>query len=119
MEIPRRRKHRRPRRSVRSPIARLNAYRTQSDHLLPERQKRRGSTAKACTVRRVPSTMLTVDGFPVAVSVAGPEKGPVVVMLGAAHHAPGAYDAVCHRLHTASLRTVVIAPDRRRTAKAG
>ena len=28
--------------------------------------------------------MLTVDGFPVAVSVAGPEKGPVVTMLGAA-----------------------------------
>jgi pimeloyl-ACP methyl ester carboxylesterase len=61
--------------------------------------------------------MVTVDGFPVAVSVAGPEKGPVVVMLGAAHHAPAAYDAVCQRLHTASLRTVVIAPDRRLTAK--
>ena len=61
--------------------------------------------------------MLTVDGFPVTVSVAGPEKGPVVVLLGAAHHAPGAYDAVCQRLHTASLRTVVIAPDRRLTPK--
>ncbi|HXA10685.1 MAG TPA: alpha/beta hydrolase, partial [Mycobacterium sp.] len=65
----------------------------------------------------MPSTMLTVDGFPVAVSVTGPEKGPVVVMLGAAHHAPGAYDAVCQRLHTASLRTVVIAPDRRLSPK--
>lgn len=61
--------------------------------------------------------MLTVDGFPVAVSVTGPEKGPVVLMLGAAHHAPGAYDAVCDRLHTASIRTVVIAPDRRLTPK--
>src|SRR6202022_4846972 len=119
MKTHRRRKHRCHRRSVRSPIARLNAYRTHVDHRLPERQKRRGSTAKACTVRRVPSTMLTVDGFPVAVSVAGPEKGPVVVMLGAAHHAPGPYDHVCHRLHTASLRTVVIAPDRRVTPKAG
>jgi pimeloyl-ACP methyl ester carboxylesterase len=61
--------------------------------------------------------MVTVDGFPVTVSVAGPEKGPVVVMLGAAHNAPGAYDAVCQRLHTASLRTVVIGPDRRLTPK--
>ena len=61
--------------------------------------------------------MLTVDGFPVAVSAGGPEKGSAVVVLGAAHHAPAAYDAVCQRLHTASLRTVVIAPDRRLTAK--
>lgn len=61
--------------------------------------------------------MLTVDGFPVAVSVAGPEKGPVVTMLGAANQAPAAYDAVCQRLHTASLRTVVVGPDRRLTPK--
>ena len=61
--------------------------------------------------------MLTVDGFPVAVSATGPEKGSAIVVLGAAHHAPAAYDPVCHRLHTASLRTVVIAPDRRLTAK--
>jgi pimeloyl-ACP methyl ester carboxylesterase len=65
----------------------------------------------------MPSTMLTVDGFPVPVSATGPEKGSAVVVLGAAHHAPAAYDAVCQRLHTASLRTVVIAPDRRLTAK--
>lgn len=61
--------------------------------------------------------MVTVDGFPVAVNVSGPEKGPVVVLLGAANHSPTAYDPVCQRLHTASLRTVVIAPDRRLTAK--
>jgi pimeloyl-ACP methyl ester carboxylesterase len=66
----------------------------------------------------MPGSMVTVDGFPVAVGVAGPEKGPVVVMLCAAHHAPAAYDPVCQRLHTAQLRTVVIAPDRRLTAKA-
>ena|SRR5215211_373487 len=65
----------------------------------------------------MPSTMLTVDGFPVAVSASGPKKGSVVTVLGAAHHAPAAYDAVCQRLHTASLRTVVIAPDRRLTPK--
>ncbi|MDT5012341.1 MAG: hypothetical protein QOH57_3958 [Mycobacterium sp.] len=73
--------------------------------------------ARRCTVREVPSTMVTVDGFPVPVNVSGPEKGPVVVMLGAAHHAPAAYDAVCQRLHTASLRTVVISPDSRLTPK--
>jgi pimeloyl-ACP methyl ester carboxylesterase len=61
--------------------------------------------------------MATVDGFPAVVHVAGPEKGPVVVMLGAAHNGPGAYDAVCERLHTASIRTVVIGPDRRLTPK--
>ncbi len=55
--------------------------------------------------------MVTVDGYPVPVDVA-------VVLLGAAQHAPSAYDAVCQRLHTASLRTVVIATDPRLTAKA-
>lgn len=62
--------------------------------------------------------MVTVDGFPVPVDVAGPEKGSAVVLLGAAQHAPSAYDAVCQRLHTASLRTIVIATDPRLTAKA-
>jgi pimeloyl-ACP methyl ester carboxylesterase len=65
----------------------------------------------------MPSTMLTVDGFPVPVIATGPEKGSVVVVLGAAQHSPAAYDAVCQRLHTASLRTIVIAPDPRLTAK--
>src|SRR5258705_532557 len=65
----------------------------------------------------MPSTMVTVEGFPVPVDVTGPDKGSVVVVLGAAHHAPAAYDAVCQRLHTASLRTIVIGPDRRLTAK--
>ena len=59
----------------------------------------------------------SVDGFPVPVDVAGPDKGSVVVVLGAAHHAPSAYDAICQRLHTASLRTIVIGPDPRLTAK--
>lgn len=65
----------------------------------------------------MPSTIVTVDGIPIPVGVSGPDKGPVVVVLGAAQHTAGAYDAVCQRLHTASLRTVVIGPDRRLTAK--
>lgn len=65
----------------------------------------------------MPSSMMTVDGFPVAVQVTGPEHGSVVVMLGAAHHAPAAYSALCDRLHTASLRTVVVGPEPRLTAK--
>ena len=66
----------------------------------------------------MPPTTVTVDGVGVNVNVDGPDKGSVVVVLGAAHHAPAAYDPVCQRLHTASLRTVVIAPDPRLTAKA-
>lgn len=62
--------------------------------------------------------MLTVDGIPATVDVAGPDKGSVVVLLGAAQQAPAAYDAVCQRLHTASLRTVVIGPDPRLSPKA-
>jgi pimeloyl-ACP methyl ester carboxylesterase len=61
--------------------------------------------------------MTTLDGFPVPVSVAGPEKGVVVVILGDEKRAPAAYDAVCERLHTASLRTVVIGLDPRLTPK--
>jgi pimeloyl-ACP methyl ester carboxylesterase len=61
--------------------------------------------------------MTTVDGFPVPVSVTGPENGFVVVVLGAAQRAPSAYDPVCQRLHTASLRTIVVGPDPRLTAK--
>ena len=60
--------------------------------------------------------MTTLDGFAVPVGVTGPEKGPVVVVLAAAQRAVAAYDAVCDRLHTASLRTVVIGPDPRLTA---
>ena len=47
----------------------------------------------------MPTSMMTVDGFPVPVDVSGPEKGSVVLVLGAAHHGPSAYDAVCQRLH--------------------
>ena len=61
--------------------------------------------------------MTTLDGFPVPVAVTGPSKGVVVLILGAEQRAPAAYDAVCERLHTASLRTVVIGPDPRLTAK--
>lgn len=63
-------------------------------------------------------TMMTVDGFPVPVSVTGPERGVHVVLLGAAHHAPAAYDPVCQRLHTAGVRTTVIGADPRLHPKA-
>ncbi len=61
--------------------------------------------------------MTTLDGFPVPVGVAGPEKGIVVVILGDKERAPAAYDGVCERLHTAALRTVVIGLDPRLTPK--
>jgi pimeloyl-ACP methyl ester carboxylesterase len=66
----------------------------------------------------VPSTIVTVDAVPVPISMTGPEKGPFVVILGAAQHAPAAYEPVCQRLHTASLRTVVIGSDPRLNTKA-
>lgn len=59
----------------------------------------------------------TVDGFPLPVSVAGPERGPAVVLLSAARLVPSAYDAICKRLHTARLRTIVVGHDPRLTAK--
>lgn len=62
--------------------------------------------------------MMTVDGFPVPIGVTGQEQSPAVVVLGAAGQAVAAYDALCERLHTASLRTVVIGADERLTAKA-
>lgn len=61
--------------------------------------------------------MTTLDGFSAHVGVAGPENGVVVVILGAEQRAVSAYDAICERLHTASLRTVVIGADPRLTAK--
>src|ERR1700742_3180247 len=61
--------------------------------------------------------MTTLDGFPVPVGVAGPEKGVVVIIVGDEDRPVPAYDAVCERLHTASLRTVVIGFDPRLTAK--
>lgn len=61
--------------------------------------------------------MMTIDGFPIPVSVTGPENCPVVVVL-AAHQQPlTAYDGLCQRLHTAMLRTVVIGADARLTPK--
>ena len=61
--------------------------------------------------------MTTLDGFPVPIAVSGPEKGVVVVILCDEQRAPAAYDAVCERLHTASLRTVVVGLDQRLTPK--
>ena len=61
--------------------------------------------------------MTTVDGFPIQVCDTGPEKGSVVVLLCAAQRTLAAYDAVCERLHTASLRTIVVGPDPRLTPK--
>lgn len=52
------------------------------------------------------------------VEVAGPDNGSVVVLLCAANQGPAAYAALCERLHTASLRTVVIGPEPRLTANA-
>lgn len=63
----------------------------------------------------MPSTTMTVDGFPIPVDVSGPETGSVVVLLGDAQQATAAYESVCQRLHTASLRTVVIGTDGRTT----
>src|SRR5690242_19479885 len=65
----------------------------------------------------MPAMMTTLDGFPVPVGVTGPEKGVAVVLLAAEQRAPAAYNAVCERLHNASLRTVVIGPDPRLTPK--
>ena len=61
--------------------------------------------------------MTTLDGIPIPVVISGPDNGVVVVILGAEQRAPAAYDAVCERLHTASLRTIVIGPDPRLTSK--
>ena len=61
--------------------------------------------------------MTTLDGFAVPVGLAGPEKGVVVVIMCDEDRPVAAYDAVCERLHTASLRTVVIGFDARLTAK--
>ncbi len=67
---------------------------------------------------RMPGPLMTVDGFPVRVSVTGPDKGPHVVVLGSIQNPPTAYDALCERLHTAALRTVVIGADPRLRPKA-
>ncbi|MEW2480768.1 alpha/beta fold hydrolase [Mycobacterium sp. NPDC051198] len=63
------------------------------------------------------TTVATIDGFTTPVDVSGPEKGSTVVVLSAGHHGPAAYEPICRRLHTASLRTVIIGPDPRLTAK--
>jgi pimeloyl-ACP methyl ester carboxylesterase len=64
-----------------------------------------------------PTATITVDGVAVPVEVTGPDKGSAVVLLAAAHQAPAAYAAVCERLHTASLKTIVVGADPRLTAK--
>lgn len=66
----------------------------------------------------MPATMIpTVEGFPIPVDTSGPQRGPTVVLLGAADLATAAYDGVCARLHTANLRTVVLGADARLSAK--
>jgi pimeloyl-ACP methyl ester carboxylesterase len=67
-------------------------------------------------VPSAPAATITVDGLAVPVEVAGADQGPVVLLLTAAHQAPAAYAALCERLHTASLKTVVIGADPRLTA---
>ena len=66
----------------------------------------------------MPATLMTVDGFPVRVCVAGPDNGPYVVVLGSAQHPPAAYDALTQRLHIAAIRTIVIGADPRLHPKA-
>ncbi|CAM4283318.1 hypothetical protein MB901379_01664 [Mycobacterium basiliense] len=61
--------------------------------------------------------MTTLDGFGVPVAFTGPANGVVVVLLGDQQRAVAAYDAVCQRLHTASLRTLIVGGDPRLTAK--
>lgn len=53
-------------------------------------------------------TTVSVDGVDVPVQVSGPGRGTNVVLLGAVPGRRGAYDAICARLHNASLQTVVI-----------
>ncbi|WP_197380949.1 alpha/beta hydrolase [Mycolicibacterium mengxianglii] len=66
----------------------------------------------------MPATMIpTVEGFPIPVEVAGPERGPAVALLAAEGVGPAAYESVCTRLHTANLRTVVLGADSRLTPK--
>lgn len=60
---------------------------------------------------------MTIDGFPIPVEIGGPQNGSAVVVLAAAEHPLTAYDAVCQRLHTASLRTIVVGADPRLTPK--
>ncbi|MGW0158242.1 alpha/beta fold hydrolase [Mycobacterium sp. NPDC003323] len=64
----------------------------------------------------MPPSTVTVDGCAFPVEVTGPENAGVVVLIGSAQLAPAAYEVVCQRLHTASLRTVVIAAHPRLTA---
>lgn len=66
----------------------------------------------------MPTTTVTVDGFVVPVCLSGPEKGPYVVLLGAAQQPLAAYEALSKRLHNSAARTVVIAGDSRLRAKA-
>jgi pimeloyl-ACP methyl ester carboxylesterase len=68
-------------------------------------------------VFKMPTTIRTVDGFSLPVTVAGPDKGPCVLLLGAAQHPPAAYDALCKRLHNSAARTAVIGGDPRLQSK--
>lgn len=65
----------------------------------------------------MPATMMTIDGVGVPVAVSGPDKGFHVVLIGAAQNPSAPYDALCDRLHTAAVRTIVIGADQRVSAK--
>lgn len=57
--------------------------------------------------------MMTVGGFTVPVSVAGPDRGANVVLLAAAAHPLTAYEPLCARLHIAASQTILIGADPR------
>ena len=62
--------------------------------------------------------MMTVDGLACRwTSRSG--QGCYVVLLCAANHAPAAYSALCQRLHTAAVRTIVIGADPRMHPQGG
>lgn len=76
---------------------------------------RSGTGASVPTTPATPESKIYSTGDSVvSVAVSGPKTAPVVVLLTAA---PGPFDDVCSRLHTAALRTVAIGPHRQLTTK--
>jgi hypothetical protein len=59
----------------------------------------------------------TVDGLRVPVHVGGLNNGRVVIIFDKARHGTSLYEAVCHGLHVARIRTVLVGVDRHLTAK--
>ena len=112
------RKQRCRRRSLISSIVkRSGSGPLEAEHLLPDEPKRpfpvSGPVPSVKCLRRwSPST-----GFQSRSASQVPSRGPLSSCSGPRTTDRRAYDAVCQRLHTASLRTVVISPDRRLTPK--